>query len=50
MLTSPQDIQYTVAPQSRQTHFAEDMQHVSRIQMDNQKFNKFARKLQKRAN
>ncbi|ORX34156.1 hypothetical protein BD324DRAFT_636877 [Kockovaella imperatae] len=43
------DIQYTVAPVSRQTHHAEDIQHVSRIQMDNQKFNKFARKLQKRA-
>ncbi|WVR05692.1 hypothetical protein IAU60_002716 [Kwoniella sp. DSM 27419] len=39
------DIQYTVAPESRTQHLAEEIQHVSRIQMDNKKFNKFARQM-----
>ncbi|WWC60476.1 uncharacterized protein I303_103049 [Kwoniella dejecticola CBS 10117] len=39
------DIQYSVAPESRTQHLAEEIQHVSRIQMDNKKFNKFARQL-----
>ncbi|KAK8865742.1 hypothetical protein IAR55_000888 [Kwoniella newhampshirensis] len=39
------DIQYTVAPESRTQHLAEEMQHVSRIQLDNKKFNKFARQM-----
>ncbi|WVQ65078.1 uncharacterized protein L199_003249 [Kwoniella botswanensis] len=39
------DIQYTVAPESRTQHLAEDIQHVSRVQMDNRKFNKFARQM-----
>lgn len=38
-----QDVQYTVAPESRMQHHAEDMQHVARLQMDNKKFNRFAR-------
>ncbi|WVQ85583.1 hypothetical protein IAT38_007749 [Cryptococcus sp. DSM 104549] len=41
------DIQYTVAPESRTQHLAEEMQHVSRIQTDNRKFNKFARQMMK---
>ena len=40
-----QDVQYTVAPESRMVHDVEDLQHVSRIQMDNKKYNKFARQL-----
>nr|XP_019011908.1 transcription factor IWS1 [Kwoniella pini CBS 10737]OCF50689.1 transcription factor IWS1 [Kwoniella pini CBS 10737] len=39
------DIQYSIAPESRTQHLAEEIQHVSRIQMDNKKFNKFARQL-----
>ena len=45
LLTLPQEIQYTVAPESRLQHHAEDLQHVSRIQTDNRKFNKFARQM-----
>jgi transcription factor SPN1 len=48
LLTIPQDVQYTVAPESRLQHHREDMQHVSRIQTDNKKFNRFARQLQSR--
>lgn len=40
-----QDVQYNIAPESRLQHHSEDMQHVSRIQMDNKKFNRFARQL-----
>jgi transcription factor SPN1 len=43
-----QDIQYTVAPESRTTHHREDIQHVSRLQMDNKKFNRFTRQVQSR--
>ncbi|WWC87996.1 uncharacterized protein L201_002898 [Kwoniella dendrophila CBS 6074] len=39
------DIQYSVAPESRTQHLAEEIQHVSRVQMDNKKFNKFARQI-----
>ncbi|GFZ43222.1 Transcription factor IWS1 [Saitozyma sp. JCM 24511] len=39
------ELQYTVAPESRTQHHADDLQHVSRIQQDNRKFNKFARQL-----
>ncbi|WRT65848.1 uncharacterized protein IL334_002799 [Kwoniella shivajii] len=39
------DIQYQIAPESRTQHLAEEIQHVSRIQMDNKKFNKFARQM-----
>ena len=42
---SSQEIQYTVAPESRLQHHSEDLQHVSRIQMDNRKFNRFARQM-----
>lgn len=38
-----QDVQYTVAPESRMQHHQEDLQHVARLQMDNKKFNRFAR-------
>lgn len=38
-----QDVQYTVAPESRLQHHQEDLQHVARLQMDNKKFNRFAR-------
>lgn len=48
MLTRPQEVQYNIAPESRLTHHREDLQHVSRIQMDNKKFNRFARQLQAR--
>lgn len=43
-----QDVVYDVAPESRVTHHRADLQHVSRIQTDNKKFNRFARELQKR--
>ncbi|KGB77759.1 transcription factor IWS1 [Cryptococcus deuterogattii R265] len=40
-----QDVQYTVAPEPKTQHQAEEMQHVSRIQQDNKKFNRFARQV-----
>ncbi|OWZ79553.1 transcription factor IWS1 [Cryptococcus neoformans Bt85] len=40
-----QDVQYTVAPEPKTHHQAEEMQHVSRIQQDNKKFNRFARQV-----
>ncbi|CAD6583324.1 MAG: hypothetical protein TREMPRED_003525 [Tremellales sp. Tagirdzhanova-0007] len=40
------EIQYTVAPESRLQHHSEDLQHVSRIQMDNRKFNSMTSKAQ----
>ncbi|ORY28635.1 hypothetical protein BCR39DRAFT_534575 [Naematelia encephala] len=43
-LFNTRDVQYTITPQSR-THQAEDLQHVSRIQSDNRKFNKFSRQV-----
>lgn len=39
------DVQYTVAPEPKTQHQAEEMQHVSRIQQDNKKFNRFARQV-----
>ncbi|WVN85617.1 uncharacterized protein L203_100766 [Cryptococcus depauperatus CBS 7841] len=42
------DVQYTVAPEPKTQHHVEEMQHVSRIQQDNKKFNKFARQLKAR--
>lgn len=42
-----QEIQYTVAPESRLRHHQDDLAHVSRIQADNKKFQRFARQLQK---
>lgn len=39
------EVQYTIVPESRTQHQQEDIQHVSRIQMDNRKFNRFARQL-----
>jgi hypothetical protein len=39
----PQDIQYTVAPESKLRHG--DEHQISRLQTDNKKFNKFARQL-----
>ncbi|KAL1406179.1 Transcription factor iws1 [Vanrija albida] len=42
------DIQYTIAPESRVQHNAEDMKHVSRIQRDNRKFNRFANQMKRK--
>ncbi|KAK4685435.1 transcription factor SPN1, partial [Tremellales sp. Uapishka_1] len=39
------EVQYTVAPESKLHHHAEDLQYVSRVQTDNKKFNKFARQI-----
>jgi transcription factor SPN1 len=43
-ITNIQDIQYTMAPESRSID-NEDRQVVARIQADNRKFNKFARQM-----
>ncbi|WOO83693.1 Transcription factor IWS1 [Vanrija pseudolonga] len=47
-LPKSNDIQYTIAPESRVQHNAEDMKHVSRIQRDNRKFNRFANQMKGR--
>ncbi|TYJ55878.1 hypothetical protein B9479_003401 [Cryptococcus floricola] len=39
------DIQYSVVPEPKTQHHAEEMAHVSRIQADNKKFNRFARQI-----
>ncbi|WVQ71142.1 hypothetical protein IAR50_000667 [Cryptococcus sp. DSM 104548] len=44
-LQAVQDVQYSVVPEPKTQHHAEEMAHVSRIQADNRKFNRFARQI-----
>lgn len=45
LMAEKKDVQYAVAPEPKTHHQAEEMQHVSRIQQDNKKFNRFARQV-----